>query len=86
MSSEIMPNVIPAASYKPRTVWIDNLHEDRHYDTLDWIDPDNDPNGLLSQSNPLVELSEAQIRDLHAKLGTFVARFDAEDALKGKRT
>lgn len=72
----IMPHLTRADPFGyPRTVWIDNLYEDRHTDLLYWAPPD-DPH--ITQSGLMVGLNEAQIRDLHAKLGALIAEFDGK--------
>lgn len=73
MADEIMPHVVRADSYGyRRTVWVDNLKTNRHYDILNWVaDAEREGEAILS-------LSEAQLRYLHSKLGEIIAKLDSE--------
>lgn len=80
-----MPHLTRADSYGyPRTVWIDNLYEDRHTDVLYWADQEDmdNPDSAYNRSGVMVELNEARIRNLHAQLGKIVAEFDSYPATK----
>ena len=64
---EVMPTVTTSSS-RGRTLWVSNLIGDRHHDLL----------FLTPEDGDTLSLSEAQARDLHAKLGDHIAAWDAK--------
>lgn len=70
MPDEIMPEVEKAWP-KRRTLRITNIRSDRHTDRLSWVPTGDDGDYLM-------ELSEAQVRDLYRKLSEYITEWDGK--------